>query len=93
MFEEKRRVTTSGGDRWLSLWTADVHQEQAGTFAQRLMLVQMLSNCVFKKLAKSVVKQKKDAAKSKHRLESPTERRRVEGHSYDCILARVRSVQ
>jgi hypothetical protein len=26
-------------------------------------------------LAKSVVKQEKDAAKSKHRLESPTERR------------------
>jgi hypothetical protein len=38
-------------------------------------------------LAKSVVTQEKDAAKSKHRFESPNGAQRVEGHSYDCTLA------
>jgi uncharacterized membrane protein required for colicin V production len=65
----------TGRNAVLSQWTADVHQEQVVLFAQLLILVQMLSNCIFKDLQKSVVKQEKNAAESKHRLEILTERR------------------
>jgi hypothetical protein len=89
--EEKRQVTTSGGDRSQCCAEPVGGGCSPGTkqyFRATINIeVQMLSNCVFKNSQKALLKQKKDVAKSKHRFKSPNGAQRVEGHSYDCTLA------